>query len=585
MTQLTFGDVKDQLASVTDNGIGADDPRVITRTNEAMQMLMSEGIWVGSMMQVTMTVTSQTFQIPPTMENVMEARQLTGNADIDQAFVVLNPQALYLDPSLVQDNPLIDMGETIVSLQRVRGYLWPSLELIAGSASIRLTGLKRYQPIVDDSSVLLIQNIRALKLAILAVEKGENREGKEGDDYLKRAVDLLQAEVKRYMLDPTNSLERKSDYQNDLQTYSEGTLGRTRAKLALEFGELIVKGKSDIDYLINKAVRMLVDNRNQIYLTGRVGVHGTIDELAYQPPAAATDVLSWTDYNQIRLIVQAYQIDVASTPNLQEQLSHLNAAATVSQTLIKQAFDLQAAQLQEHTELLRHTEYEAILANADNRTAGYAVARLALDLGDGLTLSPKELLRLLNSAESRLMEQGKFRGTLEQYTATVETGYVLFPKEVFAILSASLDGCSIKVRSQYFEYHENSPGFFDPSQQSCASLLVDAGEVPDSNGKLRRRYKLLTQCSDGHVIRVVAKLRWLEKAEGDILTLKNYEALRLMVLAIQAERAGQADISTAFEGRAIDALDKELGQFQGGIKGHVEISMGGGGMQRFRSIR
>jgi hypothetical protein len=585
MTLLTFGDVKAQLATVTDNGIGATDARVITRANEATQMLLAQGIWVGTVMTVTMTVTSNLFALPSTMENVMEAKQLTGSPLLGQMFYSIGSGTTYLDPTLIQDNPLVDMGETIVSGQRVRSYLWPALTMTAGSATIRLTGLIRYQPIVDDTSVLLIQNVRALKLGILAIEKGENREGDDGDKYQTRALALLTAEVSRYMLDPARSLERKSDYQTDLDTYDEGTLGRTRAKLALEFPAFITKGKSDIDYLINKAVRMLVDNRNQIYLTGRIGVYGTISELTYNPPVNNSDILSWTDYNQIRLIFQASTLDTTFLGVAQDALYRLNTSATVAQSLIKQAFDLQEAQLTEQTEFLRHTDYEKVLTNANPRSAGFAVARLALDMQDGLKLSPKELLRLVNSAESRLMEQGKFRGTLDQFSAEVVTGYVLFPMEVGSILAASLHGVPIKIRGQVYEYHENTWGFLDPAQQRNARIMVDAGEVLDSDGNLRRRYKIFTPCDDGSHLRVLAKLRWLEKADTDILTVKNYEAIRLMVSAILAERAGQIDVATAMEQKAIDSMDKELEEFLGGIEGHVQISMGGGGLHRFRRIR
>jgi hypothetical protein len=581
---LTFGDVKEQLALVTDNGVGTTDPRVMVRANEAIKALMDEGIWVGSMMTVTLSVSSPIFSLPPEMENVIEARQLDGARDVRDSFYEVINRNVYIDPTLQHDNSLIDRGEIVLSGNRVRQYEWPQLDFVHGFAAIRLTGLKRWLPITQDSDILLIQNVRAIKLMILSIEKGENRNWTDAKDYLGAARDLLTSEVKRYMLDPSNALERNADYQQDLATYAEGTLGNTRAKLALELQSLRLRGKTEIGYLINKSVQMLVDHRNEVLISGRIGVHASVSELAYTPATAAASALSWSDYNQIRLMVQSFVLE--SYDDLQQKDPTLRKydVATLSQELQKRAYDLQEAQLAEDTALARHTTYENVLANSDPTMMGYAVARLALDLPDGLKMTSTEIRRLANSAESRLIDRGKWKGTIDEFEADIATGCVLFPRDTQTILAASLCGEPIRIQGRFFEYHENGPGFLDPTQRACAAMLIDQGEVTMNTGAVRRKYKVMVPQDSTGRVRVLAKRRWIIKEDLDTLVIRNYEALRLTVQAILAERQGQVDVAGAFESQAIDILTKELQEYQGGSGAHLQVQIKGSGLRRMKAM-
>jgi hypothetical protein len=74
----------------------------------------------------------------------------------------------------------------------------------------------------------------------------------------------------------------------------------------LELPGFLQRGKAEITYLVNRAVQMLVDSRNQMAIAGRISVHGTVTELTYAPATTAATVLAWTDFNQIRLLVQSF---------------------------------------------------------------------------------------------------------------------------------------------------------------------------------------------------------------------------------------------------------------------------------------
>lgn len=574
---LTYGAVKADLATVVDNGSCSDYPQVLARTNQATQILLHELIPVGGMATYDVEADGTILLLPTALENAIEVEvrdgaTVNGGTDVTQGWYDIVSNFTYVDPSTAHDNPLVDQG-LVPSPGDVtvlcRQYDYPGLQ---PNATVRVTGAKRFIPIEDDDTYLIIQNVPALKLAIMYLELSERGTAfDEAKKYKEEAIALLQAEVRQHLLDPRNSTKRKAAYQADLTAYPEGTLGRTRAKLALELPGMLLKGKAEIGYLVNRAVQMLVDNRNQLALIGKLAVHEGTGELGYTQPIDASSALSWTDYNQIRLMVHSFMLE--EKPE----------TAPVAQEYQKRAFELQQAQLIERMEFRRRTTYETVLASTGPKTMGYLVARLALDIPDGLKMTNTELTRVANSAEHRLMDRGRWKNTVTDFSAIVNGGYVLFPLDVESILAASMDGTPLTIRGRYFEFHENGPGYLDPCCDSgCLNLLVDQGEVLwAATGQVRRKYKVLAGSSDGATLRVIAKRRWMAKAASDILVIQNYEALRLMVLSILNQ--ANIEVSAALASQAFDVLTRELQEFLSGIKPHVEVQVRG--HRRVRMLR
>lgn len=570
---LTYGAVKNELATVVANGVGASDPRVLMRTNEAIKALLDELIPVNGMAIYDVDSATQVGQsaqvllLPAELENAIEVEVLAGasvrsQTDVTQGWNLVS-NFTYVDPANAHDNPLVDLGlypdvvdETILR----RKYAYPGL---AVASTVRVTGAKRYRPITSDDDFLIVQNIRAIKLAILSIERDENNAQAEGNGYLQKAVAILEKEVRKHQLDPTNSLKRKAAYQSDLTTYAEGTLGRTRARLALELTGFLQRGKSEISYLVNRAVQMLVDNRNQLAIAGRISVHGTTTELAYTPAVAASTALTWNDYNQIRLMVQSF-ITESGDPQ----------ALSVAEEYQKKAFALQQAQLIEASEKARHSTYTTDLATYPAGSYGSFLARLALELEGGLKLTTEELGRMTDRAEMRLMERGLWRGTLEEFTAEIVAGEILFPARVLGILAADVCGMPVDVRAIFFDYQKNGPG----KACSCESKFTDLGEVyfPDSENT-RRRYRF-----DGNTtateINVVAKLRWLKKQNADQMTIKNFEGIRLMVQALMLERAEKWQDAVGVVALAEAELKKDLEDYLSGLQWQINFDPAGAGM-------
>lgn len=573
MGGLRYSDVKTELATVVANGVGPSDPRVLMRVNEATKAILDQMIPVNGMLTVDITAITdaygrETLLLPKEMENAIEVEVLPGSTvngqnDVKQGWNLVS-NFTYVDPSNAHDNPLVDLGlvpdnSDPTILRRL--YHYPGLE--APEALVRVTGAKRYVPITGDGDYLIVQNIRALKLAILSIERDENSALPDGEGYLQKALKILDAEVRKHQLDPTNSLKRKANYQHDLVTYAEGTLGRTRARLALELPGFLQRGKSEITYLINRAVQMLVDNRNQLAIAGRISVHGTVTELDYVPATAPADALLWSDYNDIRLMVQSF-ITESGDPQ----------AVQVAEEYQKKAFESQKAKLIEETELARHTTYTTALGVYLPGSFGHAVARLALEMEGGLQLTITELERVLNMAEMRLLEQGIWKGSLREVNATITGGEVLFPRDIEAVLMADVCGQPIDLRSILFEYQQNGPG--KTSFCGCSQRFVDRGEVyfPQTGFK-RRKYFYNGSLTRPIQFSSVCKARWVQKQDGDELTLKNFEALRLMSQAILLERAEKWSDAQAAQQFAVNVLEKELREHLSGIMHTQNVQMSG----------
>ena len=261
---ITFLVAKPFLARVTDNGIDPSDSRVLARTNEATKVVLDTLIPVNGMMTVEMNAVGQVILLPKEMENaidveVLQGSTVRGQTDNTRAFYDVINQFAYVDPGMAHDNPLVDNGlvpDTGDPSILHRQYTYPGLQ---ANARLRITGAKRYLPLTGDGDFLIVQNIEALKLIILSIERYENNDPTNAQLYRQQGIDLLQAEVKKHQLDPRNIMARKAAYEDDASMYAPGSFGNTRARIALEVPGAMLFGKNEIGRILNEAERRLMD--------------------------------------------------------------------------------------------------------------------------------------------------------------------------------------------------------------------------------------------------------------------------------------------------------------------------------------
>jgi len=433
---LQFRDAAPLLCGVVDNGVGFDDPRVLLRTNQATKIILDTSFPVGGQATANVAAIDTILLLPPEMENIIECHpvadttKVRGSTDLTQGWYEIVNNSIFIDPAMHHDNPTIDLGlwpdPSDKSILR-RAYQYPGLE--PSSAVVSVTGAKRYIPITEDDDYLIVQNIEALKYVILSIERNENAAPDEAPKYLKQAVDLIQAEVKKHLMDPRNFMFRKSAYRDDLHSFAPNTLGWVRAQIALDLDDAMKVGKFD---------------------------------------------LSWS----------------------------------------------------------------------------------------------------INMAEKRIMQRGIFKDCIVEVQADVQGGIVYFPAFVQSVLAVDLCGRPIPIRSQFFEHLENGPGMF-----GCSEMLKDMGDeyFPGSKAT-RRKYRLNANCDNVQCLNAVCKLRWIEKKPEDLMVIKNYEAIRLMMTAKFLEEKEQWQPAMANVQAAFDILDKELRDYLGGIRHTVHVQTYGFGL-------
>lgn len=266
---LRFKDVAPLICGVVDNGVAQDDARVLTRLNEATKIILDMMIPVGGMATANVAAVDEVLLLPPEMENIIECHpqssttKVRGDTDITQGWYEIVNNSVYMDPNQQYDNPTIDLGlwpdpddQTILR----RAYQYPGLQ--PKTATVTVTGAKRYLPVTNDEDYLIVQNLEAIKMVILSIERNENAAPDEAPKYLKQGMDLLTAEVKKHILDPRNYMFRKSAYEDDLAHFPPGTMGYMRAQIALDVDDALRTGKKDLGWTLNQVERRIMSKAN-----------------------------------------------------------------------------------------------------------------------------------------------------------------------------------------------------------------------------------------------------------------------------------------------------------------------------------
>jgi len=439
---ITYGQAKTTISRVVDNGVCDDDARVLERVDEAQKYLLSEIIPVNGCATYDIVADGTKILLPPELENAIEVEvvgtssRINNQSDVKQGWYDIVNNFTYVDPEMQHDFPLVDeflRQSPTDPYTLVRQYDFPGL---TAGATVRVTGKKAFVPIRSDSDYLIIQNVRAIKTAVMGFERYDVNDGATGKALLADAVQMLKDEVQLHLLDPRQSLKRRANWEKDLTAYPINSFGWTRARMALEITGIQTKGKS-------------------------------------------------------------------------------------------------------------------------------------------------EITRLMEMAERRLLSKGIWKDSFEVFTAEVVNGLIRMPLRVESVLAARLDGLPIDVRSIFFGYQKNGPGYLSQCITTCAAILSDQGEIYDPTTRSSRHVYQLTgafsrdpnvdpNAAPTSCLSMVCKLRWVPKQPTEQMVIKNFEAMRLMIEGILIEEAGKDSNNAA---KAERELDTELNQFLGGIQAVPHIDM------------
>lgn len=277
-------------------------------------------------------------------------------------------------------------------------------------------------------------------------------------------------------------------------------------------------------------------------------------KLNYVSAVNDTDLLVIDDVDAIKLMILALY---------REENNQLELA----QSLENKAIERLTIKTDRAIEAARRINYQTRVSSEVPGSLGEFRSKLALDLSDGLRVSDAELVDVINNAEEALFGLGRWFGTIEQYRITVSnTQEILLPSSIGTVLAVTVDSRPISIFDRGFDFHENGTGF-NETDSSGYDMLIDRGEVY-ANGEWRRRYFMRNSVPD-ECVRILAKKRWVRKMrDSDKMDIRNYPAVKEMVMALQAKEPEK----TAFhEARAIAYLTKELAELRGGARNQVRV--------------
>jgi hypothetical protein len=551
----TLLEARELLSPYVDNGVCSSDSRVILKINEAQRRLHSQKSWLGVLARFSVGVNANQFTLPASLSSIstyagfgLESANRVTSTTAQQGFITNSVQAY-----------LCDSGD-VVSLNFAPASSDLRTYSIEGTAPafVEVTGKLNYKPALLDTDLLIIDDVDALKLMILAIFREENNQLDMAQTLENKAIERLTVK-----LDMALEAARRLNYQTRRNSFAYGTLGYVRSKLALDINQgLRIDDQKLID-VINKAQDLLIVKKGLLLAAGRYGVKDglVVPTFTYVTQDSAT--LAITDYDQIRCGV----LSLLADPSNEKSLETANAYRD-------QAFKQMEEKLIVDLETKRHLTYEALRTASPQDTFGYVRARLALDLPNGLKLSPAELGNLINNAEEKLFALGKWYGTIESYKIAMTTdGEIFLPPAVGQILTATMGDIPQAVFNRFHDYHANGPAY--QSGSDGFNLLVDRGEEYQ-NGQLLKKYfvrnafdydSVITTGTNATVsvktINVLAKKRWLIKTnDSDRMDIRNYSALKAMV---QASLIGEIEPAERLEKQAIDILKKEISEQRGGL--------------------
>jgi len=276
---LTLSQAKSRLNTFIDNGICSSDERVILKINEAQRRLHAYRAWLGVLAKYFITPIQNTFTLPAYSGNIstfagfgLESALLVNTTEVSGAQPINDVRA-FVTPI----GDLLDIVPTNTS-STIRSYK------ILGEPvdKIEVTGKLNFIEAAGDTDLLVIDDLEALKLMLLAIYREEN-------DQLESAQALEAKAVERLVIKTDRAVEaaRRLNFQTRLSTEIEHSFGQMLSRLALDIEDGLRVFDSELADILNHAEENLfnqglwngtveqykvsIDNAGEIYLPHSIG--------------------------------------------------------------------------------------------------------------------------------------------------------------------------------------------------------------------------------------------------------------------------------------------------------------------------
>jgi hypothetical protein len=263
---ITLLEAKTFLAPYVDNGIYPSDDRVVARINEAQRRLHSYRAWLGVMAKFAVNVVGNTFSLPAPTGNLstfagfgLESATRIAETSAPVGFMTNDVQAFIGDSgSLVKLKFSAAVGD------------FKTFELIDDSVNVirvEVTGKLNYVPAVNNTDLLVIQDLDALKLMVLALWREQGGQLDVAKAFIDQAVDRLTTKTDRAI-----EAARRISFQTQVYSSKPDSLGEYRARLALDLADGVKIADAEL-------IRMINESEETIFARGRW--YGTIERYRF----------------------------------------------------------------------------------------------------------------------------------------------------------------------------------------------------------------------------------------------------------------------------------------------------------------
>lgn len=276
---LTLTEARTALSPFVDNGVCSTDSRVIARINEAQRRLHSARAWLGVLARYSVPVVGGQFTLPSYTGSIettagfgLESAIRVASTTAPEGFLTNSVQAFLTDTGDVLPLNFVPTSSDF------RTYA------IEGTAPerVEVTGKLNYIGAAADTDLLVIDDVDAIKLMILALYREENNQLELAQALESKAIERLTTKTDRAI-----EAARRINYQTKKASTIQNSFGDFRAKLALDLEDGLRVSDPELGNLINNAeealfargcwygtiesYRVNVTNTNEILLPNAIG--------------------------------------------------------------------------------------------------------------------------------------------------------------------------------------------------------------------------------------------------------------------------------------------------------------------------
>ena len=624
-TITRWADIK--VRAMQASGGGCDEADAIIIANEAIPALLNKGPWLGSVADVSLKLFQPSFSLPYQYERAITAEQCF-NGDLIMGWYAIQNASSYVDPKLWGDSVLIDEGthpterpfygqgkvyaqarypEDASVVVRIYGTLYGQQQYIQPAGTDGMFKAQDFEDLPPDGT-LSTADYDALTEIRKPVTKGPIdicAMTPSGQSYVLVSLAPYETEAARrwykfpelrqLIIHPRSITPADNGFAFDTQfeqaplkagdsvaiqgfcpTQFNGlwtVYAVVESKVYVQAlpqsgwtmpdGEISVFGKVTLAACLTcsclKRFIPIVDDASDVILSNKQAIRSAIRAIWAQDKGAHAEFDKWMD--------EAVMI-------LRDEVTRYGNDPT--------------------HELNRRAQYQYQVRTQPPETAGYIVARLALELPGALQSGRKDLYRYLNEAQQYIISSGKYGDSTEKRNYQVGAGgLVIMEPDAQSILVASIGGKECMVQSIYYDSTTNkgligygidgptgyqAGGFFTNGSlaggQPRTIVLAQQESIMDEDGCCRSVYKVepcqaMARCC----VCAVVKLRYLPVyCKDDIVIVPNYAALKMMVQAITTREAKDYGGFEAIKNAAFKLLDMEKRHKKGGAQSRMKYA-------------